>query len=373
MQTHILTCIPGLGWSQALESIVTDEQTLVLVFGSGPEVDPALAALRATYPKAVIAGCSTAGEIAGTRILDGSVTAAITRFDRTQLAFAQAPLGGSDSMTVGASLARTLRRPDLRAVLVLAEGLGIDGADLAAGLQGGVGADVVVTGGLAADGERFEATWIVVDGERKTSGAIAVGFYGESLRVSHGSRGGWDIFGPTRRVTRSDGNEIFEIDGRPALDLYELYLGDRARDLPGSALLFPVALCVPGRGDERVVRSVLGVDQRARSLRLGGAVPVGSTVQMMRANSERVIESAGEAACATSTESAGLTVAISCIGRRIVLGERTEEELEAAAAMLPHCAPLAGFYSYGEIAPCQPGGMTALHNQTMTLTRYEEI
>ena len=71
---------------------------------------------------------------------------------------------------------------------------------------------------------------------------VAVGLYGEHVKLGHGSKGGWDTFGPERIVTKSDGNVLYELDDKPALALYKEYLGDRAAGLPGSALLFPLAL-----------------------------------------------------------------------------------------------------------------------------------
>ena len=73
------------------------------------------------------------------------------------------------------------------------------------------------------------------------------GFYGNAIRVGHGSAGGWDQFGPRRKVSESIANVLFELDGQPALDLYERYLGPGdSEGLPSSALLFPIQVCRPG-------------------------------------------------------------------------------------------------------------------------------
>jgi len=126
-----------------------------------------------------------------------------------------------------------------------------------------------VTGGLSADGARFERTLVCLDGEPLEGQVVAIGFYGERLRVGCASMGGWDTFGPERIVTRSSGNVLYELDGAPALDLYRKYLGDAARDLPASGLLFP--LCVRSRRDQTgVVRTILGIDESARSLVIAG-------------------------------------------------------------------------------------------------------
>jgi hypothetical protein len=198
----------------------------------------------------------------------------------------------------------------------------------------------------------------------------AVGLYGDPLEIGHGSRGGWDIFGPERRVTRSEANVLYELDGRPALELYKRYLGERATGLPATALLFPLSL--KGDKDADLVRTVLSVDEDAQSMTFAGDLPEGSTVQLMRANFDRLIDAASGAARDTECTGPTLSVAISCVGRRLILGERTEEELEATLDGLPTGSRQVGFYSYGEISPLVGAGNCALHNQTMTLTTIRE-
>jgi hypothetical protein len=205
----------------------------------------------------------------------------------------------------------------------------------------------------------------------------AVGLYGEKLRVGHGSRGGWDIFGPTRRITRSKGSVLFELDGHPALQLYKQYLGDRASGLPATALLFPLAMRASATDDKMLVRTVLSVDEAMQSMTFAGDMPTGNLVQLMRANFERLIDGASSAALNTVATSGNsqasdvLAIAISCVGRRLILGERTEEEIEAALNGLPKGTRQVGFYSYGEISP-YASGHCDLHNQTMTLTTIAE-
>jgi hypothetical protein len=203
---------------------------------------------------------------------------------------------------------------------------------------------------------------------------VGVGLYGESLRVGYGSQGGWDSFGPARRVTRSRGNVLFELDGESALALYKSYLGDHASALPGSALLFPLLLEDPCGGDG-LVRTVLAVDEEAGSLTFAGDVPVGSQARLMKANFDRLIDGACSSASATSRGLDGthaeLAILISCVGRKLVLRQRIEEEVEAVREVLPR-AVLAGFYSYGELCPQGSLGSCELHNQTMTITTLAE-
>jgi hypothetical protein len=368
----------GKSWSEALPEL-DSERTLVLVFGA-PELfssQTELQTIANAYPTSHVVGCSSAGEIYGTKVVDGSLAVAVAKFEHTTLARAFANVEtATDSHAAGQSIARTLDRPDLRGILILSDGLNVNGSELVRGINSVVGKAVVVTGGLAGDGSRFKQTWVLRDGKASANVVSAVAFYGDRVAIGHGSKGGWDKFGPERKVTKSEGNVLFELDGEPALQLYKNYLGDRAEGLPATGLLFPLALRADTQDDKALVRTILAVDEAQQSLTFAGDVPQGHLVQLMRANFDRLIGAAGEAAMMTK-ETAGsggvstLAIAISCIGRRLVLGERVEEELEAATDVLPAGAKQVGFYSYGEISPYATGNCD-LHNQTMTLTTIAE-
>lgn len=379
MQLETLTYARPQGWSARPFPALDSDSTLVMVFASrGFDGDARpLAELRAAYPRARLVGCSSAGEIAGARVVDDSLSVAVARLEHSRLESAEARLACvEDSYAAGAELAQRLAAPDLRAVLVLCDGVVVNGSELVRGINGGVGEGVTVTGGMAGDGTRFASTW-VLGREGPAAGLVsAVGLYGERLRIGHGSRGGWICFGPERLITRSRGNVLFELDGLPALDLYRSYLGEMSVGLPATALHFPLAVRERPHDEKVLVRTILSIDEAAHSMTFAGDVREGCYAQLMRANLERLVDGASEAAretCRTSGAelSATLAVAISCVGRRMILGERTEEELEATLAALPSGTRQVGFYSYGELAPNRSGPCD-LHNQTMTLTTISE-
>lgn len=377
MELTVSQWTPDGGWDTPLPA-VDGPQTLVLAFGaSGLIDDPAvLDELSATYPTSVVMGCSTAGEIRGDTVADDTLTVAVSRFATTRLRLVQGNVADpAASHQAGLELAKRMAdgADDLRAMFVLSDGLHVNGSGLVEGLVEGSGGRVTITGGLAGDGDRFDRSWVLVDGAARSNAVTAVGLFGPDVCVGHGSRGGWDIFGPERRITRAEGNVLYELDGQPALELYKNYLGNRAEGLPATALLFPLALRVPGTEARSVVRTILAVDEATQTMTFAGDVPTGSSAQLMRANFDRLVDGAHGAAFAAETVSSGpvLALAISCVGRRLVLGQRTEEELEAAIAGLPDTATLVGFYSYGEISPLA-AGTCDLHNQTMTITTISE-
>lgn len=366
------------GWQTVRSVPAPLRPQLVLYFGSGAALEDGTAGrvLREAYPSAHLLGCSTAGEICGTEVSEESVVATAIAFDDSRVVAAYRRIDHPTvSESVGEALAHDLPTDGLVHVLVLAEGINVNGSDLVKGLRRGLPANVAVTGGLAGDGERFERTLVCLDDQRLEGGVAAIGLYGRRLKVGFGSLGGWDSFGPERLVTRARGNVLYELDGDSALSLYKRYLGPHAAALPASGLLFPLSL----RGEHgapRVVRTILGVDEAAGSLIFAGDVPQGAYVSLMRANVDRLIDGAQGAAAATQEilgkRTPDLGILISCVGRKLVLRQRVEEEVESVRDHLGLRTVLSGFYSYGEIAPFSATAKCELHNQTMTITTLSE-
>lgn len=365
------------GWDSRGE---LESAGLVLVFGgrealAGADWAPEL---RRTYPRAILFGCSTAGEIRGTQVLDDTVVATAVELEATPLELRHVALDdfdgdGEASARAGAAVAQALPSAGLRHVLVLSDGQRVNGSELVRGMLRRLPPGVRVTGGLAGDGPRFEQTLVLADGEPREGVIAALGLYGSALRIGHGSLGGWDTFGPRRLITRSRGNVLHELDGKPALELYKTYLGEHAAGLPATGLLFPLSVGRPGE-PRAVVRTILAVDEAEQSLTFAGDVPEGSLAQLMKANFERLIDGAADAAKAASAPGPApeLAVLISCVGRKLVLKQRTEEEVEGVREVLGPSTALTGFYSYGEICPAAPDADCELHNQTMTITTFRE-
>jgi hypothetical protein len=367
-----------LGWSPALQGKLGAKAQLVLLFGSPGCLKQTAwqEDIRGAYPQAHYLGCSTAGEIFGTEVTDETLVATAVAFEHTRIHGTSLNLSVvSGSFQAGEQLAKSLPHESLIHVLVISDGQRVNGSELVAGLTQNLPQHVSLTGGLAGDGDRFRETFVLWDSEPQTNTVAVIGFYSDRLRVGFGSLGGWDAFGPERVVTRSEGNILYELDGQPALALYKKYLGEHSKDLPASGLLFPLSLRT-GTG-ERVVRTILGVDETEHSLTFAGDIPQGGHVRLMKANFDRLIDGAVGAA-QTSYEALGntspeLALLISCVGRKLVLQQRIEEEVEGVRDILGQDTVLAGFYSYGEISPFNPTAKCELHNQTMTITTFAEL
>lgn len=349
---------------------------LVLVFGGRQQLeDPALTKrLAKEYPEAVIAGCTTSGEIADTDVTDDRLTLTAATFVDTTVKGVTAHLEpGTDSYDLAVKLADSLPSEDLTHVLIFSDGTAINGSELVRGLINALPPGVTFSGGLAGDGDRFKETLVLDNTGARAGNVRLVGLYGDRVRVGFGSLGGWDPHGPTRRISRAEGNRVFSIDGRPALDLYKEVCGPDASGLPSTGLLHP--LLVLGEHGE-FVRTLLGIDEEEKSLIFAGDVPKGTSARFMRANFDRLVEGAeGAARDSRRPEMATtphLALLVSCVGRRLLLKQETSRELQAVRKVLGAAAVMTGFYSYGEICPVARDANCSLHNQTMTITTLYE-
>ena len=365
---------------------VPQQADLVLVFGSVAHFDaPGFATrLADAFPGAVLAGCSTAGEIVGDGVLDDSCTVTAIRFDRGAVIAAEAGIAViDDSQPAGEALGEALAaRPGLAGVLLFARGVAVNGSALIDGLVSRLPAGVPVSGGLAGDGGAFVRTLVLGPSGVSDARAVAVGLYGGGPHLGLGSVGGWEPFGPARKVTRAVGNLLLQLDGEPALNVYKRYLGDYARDLPASGLLFPFELLNGNHDSVGLIRTILGIDEAAGGLILAGTVEEGFYLRLMHASTDGLVdgaEQAGAIAAASTESNTGkaaegdrLALLVSCVGRKLVLGDRVEEEVQAAADRLGTGTLLTGFYSYGEIGPMRDLVDCRLHNQTMTVALLTE-
>lgn len=359
------------GWEASPGFSASAELVLVFADDNFFQTENCYNDLRNKCPQAHIIGCSSSGSVAGVEISDNDVVATMVKFERSRVRIAKVDIEqGRSAKDLGIKLMNELFAPDLRHVFVLSDGLQVNGSELAQGLNQ---AGIPVTGGLAGDGTRFGKTWVMADATAQSGRIVALGFYGE-VKVKSGCFAGWEEFGAERIVTKSTANVVYQIDGQPALALYKKYLAEQAKELPASGLRFPLSIQA-NKSEKGLIRTLLAVDEAANSLTFAGDVPEGYICKLMRTNLDNLIENAGmaaEAAQSSGETKAGLCLVVSCVGRRLVMGQLTEEELDAVQNKLGNNTTITGFYSYGELAPFSDIMKCELHNQTMTLTTIYE-
>lgn len=334
------------------------------------------------FKEAKILGCSTGTRISQNDTLeDIGISLTAIGFDSTQLRQVSENLTAHENgVSLGQSLGDKLLGANLKSVLVLCDGLNVNGSEIVDGLGLVLGPEVKISGGLAGDGEKFSKTFVMNQTETKEGLVTAIGFYGEKLIVTHGSAGGWDEFGPQRMITRSKGNVLYDMCDTNALELYENYLGEEAKALPASGLFYPLKIWHPNYPDHEMVRTLLSIDREEGSMTFAGDIPEGWYAKLMRGRSDKLILGANSAAKLAANDEImtdnivgpKLCLFISCVGRRLLLGERTEYEVEVVKQVLGDQTKIAGFYSYGEIATNNTSGKCGLHNQTVTLTLMGE-
>ncbi|MBV6511981.1 MAG: FIST C-terminal domain-containing protein [Ignavibacteriales bacterium] len=366
------------GWQTISEPLSDSAAQLVLVFGGRAQLENSdrFFEIKKMYPHARILLNTTSGEILDTRVTDDTLALTAVYFQKTSLHFSSVTMSEcGDSHIAGLKLAEKLPADGLVHVFVISDGQMVNGTELINGMTAKLPPQVAITGGLAGDGANFSKTLVGIDAPPSEGNLVAVGFYGSHLKVGYGSFGGWDPFGPERLITKAEKNILYELDNHSALELYKLYLGDKADGLPGTALLFPLSIRTPD-GSEAIVRTVLNISEEDQSMTFAGNMPKGTYARLMRANFDRLIEGATKAA-SISREPLGasepeLAILISCVGRKLVLDRQIEKEVDSVRSIFGRKTKLTGFYSYGEISPGFHAGRCELHNQTMTITTFRE-
>lgn len=362
------------------KNIGFDSQKCQLVLGFGGKSvlanSESYKQLRLLFPQATIALCSTAGEIYGQDVLDNSLSVTAIEFDQTIVQSTKININEyASSFDAGLGLIQKLDQSNLKYIFVLSDGGKVNGSELVRGIEQVVHHTIPVTGGLAGDGSNFQSTLVGLNEEPQSGNILAIGLYGDAIKIGHGSMGGWEMFGLEKKITKSVANELFEINDSNALDIYKEYLGNYADELPSSALLFPLSIKL-NNDDEPIVRTILSINNETKSMVFAGDVPLGSKVRFMKANFDKLIDAASDAAenslVGIKNQHPKLAILISCVGRKIILNKRVDEEVEAVVDVLGKDVVTTGFYSYGEISPLNINSKCELHNQTMTITTFDE-
>lgn len=362
-----------------IESDDNDTIDVLLVFTGVNliENNNILSFLASTFKNAQIISATTAGEINQTNVEDNSIICSAIHFEKTPIETAVDNLKNyKNSFEFGVNLGKKLNKENLTHIFMLSDGNLVNGDDLLTGIKSEIGDNIQISGGIAGDGDRFQKTYVGLNENYKEGNVVLMGLYGKHIHVGTGKKAGWDVFGPEKTITKSDGNFLHEIDGENALDMYKTYLGRYAKELPASALLFPISIKTEDH-NFFIVRTILSIDNENKIMKFAGNVPEGSTIRFMKSNFDRLVLAASEAGIA-ACENLGnnitpeFAIIVSCVGRKLVLSNRIEEEVEAAVECFPNTTNVIGFFSYGEISPQKEDHISYLHNQTITITTFSE-
>ena len=358
------------------DALIHDDPKLLIVFCSqAHDLRPLLRQIRERAGDVPLIGCTTGGEIAAGGPSDGSVVVAALGGSGFAVRTAVATEASRNLWEAGASVARCAPdHPDLphKVLLLLSDGRGGDQQEIVRGAHGVLGAAVPLVGGCAGDDLTMGRTFQLY-GDRVLTDSVVAAWIASDAPLGIGVRHGWRRVGEPMLVTSSTGNRVYTLDDRPALDAYLQHLGvsepahSDQEGLARLALTHPFGLGRPNGEDQ--VRFIGGGDFTERSLSCVAEVPQDALVWIMEGDARTVLE-ATDAACGDSLAALGGgpplgMIAFDCIARRDVLGEGgIRAEIGRLAAMASG-APVAGFYTYGEIARTR--GPRGFHNQTLVV------
>jgi hypothetical protein len=364
----------GMG-TRALREAVAGRTPALIVFFASSELD--LAALSADLRGAVeagvpVVGCTTAGEIGTDGPGDRSVVVAAFGGDDFSVVAAVAENVSAGLREAGAEVAAAVSllddRPH-RILLLLTDGLAGDQQEIVRGAYSVVGAGVPLVGGCAGDDQHMKTTHVFFNGQVLTNAIVGVAI-GSTSPFGIGVRHGWRRVGEPILVTASIGTRVLTLDDEPALDVYLRRNGASPDMDPAEFARFAMThpLGISKRSGEEV-RFIAGGDFVERSLQCIAQVPQGGIAWIMEGDDESVL-AATDGACVDALEQLGGhapkgVLAFDCIARRGVLGDAgIEEEVDRIGAAISG-VPVAGFYSYGEIARTK--GTGGFHNQTLVV------
>ncbi|MFY9243051.1 MAG: FIST N-terminal domain-containing protein [Polaribacter sp.] len=379
MKTVQLKRNKDTNWEYLTENVIL-VKPLVLVFGNRLLLEDTniYKEVKSIFKDGHIVFGSTSGDITSHSVDDESITITAIEFEKSNFVIKTTNVFESeksiDSYETGKTLINQFSEDGLKYVLVLSEGSFINGSQLTKGMNSATIDNLLITGALCGDAARFEKTMAAYNENPKSGEIVAIGFYGESLEVSFSIKGGWTPFGPERIVTKSQGNILYELDHKPALDLYKTYLGEKSKELPAAALLYPLQV-KSENNKQSIVRTILNINEEDNSMILAGDIFENSKAQLMMTNVDNIVNAAEIAAKNANelrSKKAELAILVSCIGRKLVLDQRVEEEVEEVLNVIGNETTICGLYSYGEIAPFHGENNCQLHNQTMTITLISE-
>jgi hypothetical protein len=329
--------------------------------------------------KAPLVGCSDAGQITNEGPNKGGVSVMVIKSDSIKFIPGTGGQVAGGAREAGAALAKDISgkaRDSLKLLMMLTDVLKGNGADVVRGVQDILGQDFLVVGGAAGDDFQFKETFVYYYDQVLPSSVVGVGLSGK-FSVGIGVRHGWMPVGLPQKVTKSSGAVIEEIEGKPAVAIYEEYFGKKAEELKAEplaimAITYPLGMSVEG-SEEFLIRDPITVDEKG-AITCAAEIPEDSEIRLMIGSKDNAIAAAKDAARKALDQLGGAKpkaiVVFNCIARNKLFGQDAGDEIQAIQSILGVNVPLIGFYTYGEQAPI--GGnvtrpFSCFHNETVVI------
>lgn len=348
MKTFSTRC-DRAGFAEALAKARDIAPQITLVFGA-----PIFFSDKDGFDKASaggamnVMGCATAEQISPEGVSRDSCSILAMHFDAAEVKIADGAVPQSQPRAAGQEFGRKLAAPDLVHVFLLLPAVA-GAAEFTRGVSDTVPQQAIITGGIAGDGGQ-----VMFNGRVYPDRAVAFALYGDKAAVTCGAASGWKSFGPVRRATRTGGNILLELDGKPAAAVYAQYIRDKSAVHP-----YPLSILRDdGRTDSGAIRSVVAIDEITGGLTLAGDVPQNAFLRLMHADADSLAAAEKGAVPAMAPDAVSLVVASAM--RRAVAGSDAHDEIGAVT----------GFFGQGEIVPV--GGAPELNNGTFTVTTITE-
>ena len=321
-----------------------------------------------------IIGCTTDGEISSDGFRTDSAVLGGIVSDQIDFHLASVKDLGQDCERAGITLAAKLPE-NVNYIQLFSDGLTGNGCAILRGLESVLDKTIPVCGGTAGDAGRFRRTWQFAGNRVFSNGAVAIGFSG-NFQVGTGASSGWSPIGLAKKVTRSVDNILYELNGEPALNVYERALGKHASKLPAVGVEYPLGLVTErgaeGEKDYLLLRATMSVNRKEGAISLAGEIPEGSTVHICCGDSASLLEAAKKAGRLALADLEGrrpvMIFIYSCMARRLILGRQVEEEINCIREAVGPDLPVLGFYTYGEYGRIKKGGPNRLQNETVTVS-----
>lgn len=352
---------------------------VVLVFASSElEQRTVLDGMWSRLPATTrLLGCSSMAEIGAEEAVVGSVTVMGLSFGAVEWELFHTR---STDRPAAVAFGEKIAPFEPKVVIVLGDGLVGNNMKLVSGMQEKLPRDCPIVGGLASEHLSFEHTYQFFDREVFEGGAVALALRGR-IGLATAAGAGFQPVGAVRTCTEVvDDRVIKSLDGERAVNLYKSFLGENVAERPGIGIEFPIAILAGAGGGDymesdartQVIRAVRQISDGSGALSCAGDVYRGAKIRLTRATKDDLIAAARVSAeqAKAKLPNPAICLIVACGGRKVILGGRYPEEIEAVRTVLGE-TPQVGFYSYGEISPVD--GINMYHDETFTLVLIGEL